>query len=90
MKIRIILFGTLLFWSFSAFSQDPVKDTPEFEPASKQENDFKKNGLSFNIAGTSPALGISYDRAITGKSIFEIGMGLPSIGIGYKRFPAGL
>ena len=42
------------------------------------------------MGGAAPLLGISYERVVTKKSSLEAGLGLPSIGMGYKRFPAGL
>ena len=50
-------------------------------------DDIKKNSISFNIAGTTPALGLTYERVLSNKILFEVGLGVPSVGLGIKVYP---
>ncbi len=47
----------------------------------------KKNSISFNLSGTSPGLGFSYDRIFNNKMIGEVGAGLMGIGVGLTYYP---
>lgn len=56
-----------------------------------QENkdDFggvRKNAISFNILGTTPIIGLTYERIVSNHVSLEVGVGLTSIGIGAKIF----
>jgi hypothetical protein len=44
-----------------------------------------KNAISFNFLGTS-VIGITYERIVSEYVSLEVGVGLPSIGIGAKIF----
>lgn len=48
---------------------------------------IRKNAVSFNLLGTTPAIGITYERIVSNKISLEIGVGIPSIGLGMKIFP---
>ena len=50
-------------------------------------DDIKKNSISFNIAGTTPALGLTYERVLSNKILLEVGLGVPSVGLGIKVYP---
>ncbi len=49
--------------------------------------DMRRNGISINILGHSPILGINYDRIVSSKINLELSIGLPSIGAGLKFYP---
>jgi len=57
-----------------------------------QENieGIRKNAISINALGTSPFVGVTYERIVSPKSSFEIGVGIPSVGLGLKLFPSGI
>lgn len=48
----------------------------------------KKNAISFNIAGTTPFVGFTYERLLSDRFNFEVGLGVYSVGVGIKFFPA--
>ncbi len=48
---------------------------------------LRKNAISFNFFGTTPVIGITYERLIIGNFSAEIGVGFPSLGLGVKLFP---
>lgn len=48
---------------------------------------MRKNAISFNILGTTPVIGITYDRIVSENMSIEIGAGVPSIGAGFKYYP---
>lgn len=50
-------------------------------------NELKKNGISINLFGTSPFLGVTYERLLSKYISLEAGVGLVSIGAGIKIFP---
>ena len=45
------------------------------------------NAVSLNVAGTTPFVGIAYERLITNKLNFEAGIGVFSVGVALKYFP---
>jgi len=47
----------------------------------------KKNAISLNVAGTTPFVGITYERLLSNRFNFEVGLGLYSVGLGIKFFP---
>ena len=47
----------------------------------------KKNAVSINIAGTTPFLGITYERLITNQLNVEVGLGVYSVGAAITYFP---
>ena len=51
---------------------------------------MRKNAISFNIGGTTPFIGITYERVVSENVSLEIGAGIPSIGVGMKYFPWGI
>lgn len=51
---------------------------------------MRKNAISVNALGTSPFVGVTYERIISPKGTFEIGVGIPSVGIGFKLYPSGI
>ncbi len=51
---------------------------------------MRKNAVSFNIGGTTPIIGITYDRVVSENVSLEIGAGLPSVGVGFKYYPWGI
>jgi len=56
---------------------------------SQDNNNFggiRKNAISFNLLGTTPVIGLTYKRIVSNHVSLEVGVGLPSIGIGAKVF----
>lgn len=41
---------------------------------------LKKKAISFNLIGATPFLGATYDRIVTKKFVYEVGLGIPSVG----------
>ncbi|MFN4761907.1 hypothetical protein ACKGJN_02180 [Gillisia sp. Q332] len=79
-KIYLLLSLSLVFISFSGNAQE----------AASGIDGMRKNAISLNILGTTPIVGITYDRIVSENVSFEIGAGLPSIGVGMKYFPSGI
>jgi len=81
MNFRIIKLFLLLcicaFLTDSCFSQTDENWSPV----------SKKNAISINIAGTTPLIGVTYERLISNKFTAEIGLGIYSIGVAIKYFP---
>lgn len=48
---------------------------------------IKKNAISANLLGTSPVLGITYERLLSQYTGIEVGLGLFSLGAGVKVYP---
>src|SRR5680860_972489 len=80
MKNQYLILICFLFLSSTIYSQEIKNET----------NEIRKNAISFNILGTTPILGITYERILSDKISFEIGLGIPSIGVGMKIFPYGI
>lgn len=71
--LLMLLFGFFIFCRLQE-SADPM-------------NELKKNAISFNIFGTTPWIGVTYERLLTKNLTVEAGLGVPSIGIGFKVYP---
>lgn len=80
MKNKYLILICILFLGSTIYSQGIKNETDE----------IRKNAISFNLLGTTPVLGITYERILSNKISFEIGLGLPSIGVGMKIFPYGI
>ena len=80
MKNKYLILIFILFLSSTIYSQEIKNET----------NEIRKNAISFNILGTTPVLGITYERIVSDKISLEIGLGIPSIGVGMKIFPSGI
>lgn len=50
-------------------------------------NGIKKNAISFNFIGTTPVIGITYERIVSENMSIELGVGIPGIGAGLKLMP---
>lgn len=48
---------------------------------------LKKNAISFNFIGTTPVIGLTYERILSQYVSLELGVGIPSIGAGVKIMP---
>lgn len=46
-----------------------------------------KNAVSLNIGGTTPFIGITYERLLSDRFNFEVGIGAVSVGTAIKYFP---
>ncbi len=97
--IQHILFLFLLFLTSTALinaqeaeQQNDSKETSTtFTNAqeSEQQDDWKemkRNIVSFNVLGTTPIWGITFERIIAKKTIIEAGVGLGGIGAGVKFY----
>ena len=80
MKNKYLIPIFILFLSSTIYSQE-IKD---------ETNEIRKNVISLNLLGTTPIMGITYERIVSDKISFEIGLGVPSIGVGMKIFPSGI
>jgi hypothetical protein len=80
MKNQYLILICFLFLSSTIYSQEIKNET----------NEIRKNAISFNIAGTTPIIGITYERIVSDKISLEIGLGIPGIGVGMKVFPFGI
>lgn len=72
---KITLIISIILCSSTVFSQD--------------NNNFggiRKNAISFNFLGTTPVIGLTYERIVSNHVSLEVGVGLPSIGVGAKVF----
>lgn len=76
-KNYFLLSLSLVFISFSGNAQE----------ATSGIDGMRKNAISFNILGTTPIIGITYDRLVSENVSLEIGAGIPSIGAGFKYYP---
>lgn len=77
--MRKIIFITVVFLcSISLFSQ---KKTDKLKG-------IKKNAISFNFLGTTPVVGITYERIISEYMSLELGVGSPGLGAGVKIMPS--
>jgi len=79
-KVKIVLIFTLTAISSLLYSQETNQITQS----------LKKNAISFNLLGTTPFLGATYERIVSKKFVYEVGLGIPSIGAGIKIFPKGI
>ena len=46
-----------------------------------------RNAVSVNVGGTTPFIGITYERLLSDRFNFEVGLGAVSIGTAIKYFP---
>ncbi|WP_010227462.1 hypothetical protein [Gillisia marina] len=76
-KINVLLIFTVLFVSFTSIAQETTTSI----------NGMRKNAISFNVLGSSPFIGITYERLVSENVSLEIGVGIPSVGAGIKYFP---
>lgn len=74
-KITIII--TLLLCTIFSFSQDKKSEL----------EGIKKNGISLYLFGTTPVVGVTYERIISEYMSLEIGVGTPGFGVGAKIMP---
>ncbi|MEP6261154.1 MAG: hypothetical protein ABJ092_06220 [Gillisia sp.] len=79
-KIYFILCLSIIFISYSGNAQE----------ATSGFDGMRKNAISINILGTTPLIGITYDRVVSEKVSIEIGAGIPSVGAGFKYYPWGI
>lgn len=79
-KNYFLLSLSLVFISFVGNAQE----------ATSGIDGMRKNAISFNIAGTTPIVGIVYDRVVSENVSLEIGAGIPSVGAGFKYYPWGI
>lgn len=76
--VKLILILCLGIYSMpSGIAQDDIKWSSVSE----------KNSISFNVAGTTPFIGITYEHLISNRFNFEAGLGVYSIGVAIKYFP---
>jgi len=76
-KYYILLFFAIFLITFSGIAQERNSSIEE----------MRKNAISFNFLGSTPLLGITYDRIVSEKVSIEIGAGIPSVGAGFKYYP---
>lgn len=74
-KFTFIL--SILLCSATAFSQEK----------SDSFAGIRKNAISFNFLGTTPVIGLTYERIVSDNISLEIGAGTNSFGLGAKIMP---
>ena len=79
-KNYVLLIFSILFISFSSIAQETKSGI----------EGMRRNAISFNILGTTPIVGITYDRVVSEYFSIEIGAGIPSVGAGFKYYPSGI
>lgn len=79
-KSTILVIFSILLVSFSSIAQETTSGI----------EGMRKNAISFNILGTTPFVGITYDRIVSENLSVEIGVGIPSVGAGFKYYPSGI
>lgn len=57
------------------------------QEVSDSERVSRKNAVSLNVAGSTPLIGVTYERLMTDHFNFEFGLGLISVGTALKYFP---
>ena len=50
-------------------------------------NDIEKNSVSINFLGSSSIIGVTYERILSKKFIFEVGVGYVGLGLGTTYYP---
>jgi hypothetical protein len=73
---KVIFIISVILCSTTVFSQENKDDF----------GGVRKNAISFNFLGTTPVFGLTYERIVSNHVSLEVGVGLPSIGIGAKIF----
>jgi hypothetical protein len=73
---KFVLIISIILGSVAVFSQENKSDF----------DGIRKNAISFNILGTTPVIGLTYERLLSSHVSVEIGVGLPSVGAGVKVF----
>ncbi len=73
---KITLIISMILCSTAVFSQE---DSSNFDG-------IRKNAISFNFLGTTPIIGITYERILFKHLSLEVGVGIPSVGAGIKVF----
>ena len=73
---KVIFIISVILCSATVFSQENKDDF----------GGVRKNAISFNFLGTTPAIGLTYERIVSKHVSLEVGVGIPSIGIGAKIF----
>lgn len=76
-KNNFLLIFAFFLISFSSIAQERTSSIEE----------MRRNAISFNFLGSTPLLGITYDRIVSEKVSIEIGAGIPSVGAGFKYYP---
>lgn len=74
---KITLIISILLCSTSAFCQEK----------SDSFGGIRKNAISFNFLGTTPVIGITYERILSQYTSLELGIGTNSAGVGVKILP---
>ncbi|TDD99478.1 hypothetical protein [Flavobacterium cellulosilyticum] len=74
---KITFISTIFLCSTLAFSQSNKEGI----------EGMKKNAISFNLLGTTPVIGITYERIVSQYMSLELGVGIPGVGVGVKIMP---
>ena len=84
---RFIFTFAVLFITVISYSQD-ANSTPSFtnKQSGKNPNRFRNNSLAYSLSGATQYLGISYDRIFSKRSSAELGLGILSVGLGFKVY----
>lgn len=74
---KLILITSIVLFSSTVYSQDHKKGF----------DGLKMNAVSFNLLGTTPVVGLTYERIVSDYMSLEIGVGSNSFGVGTKIMP---
>lgn len=74
--IKLIIFFTFL-----------ISNNVKAQKTDTINNEMEKNSISTNIFGCSPLVGITYERYLSRKFIYEIGIGILGVGTGITFYP---
>lgn len=81
MNRKTIQFFLIICLSICTTSFCFAQEVEEWEPVTKE------NSISLNIAGTTPFIGVAYERLISDRFNLEAGLGVFSVGVEIKYFP---
>ena len=64
-----------------------ISSNVKAQKAEMFNKDIEKHSVSGNILGSSSLIGITYERVLSKKIIFEVGIGIAGVGTGMTFYP---
>lgn len=71
----------IIFFAFLISNNVKAQETETFK------NDIETHSVSGNVLGSSSLVGITYERVLSKKFIFEVGLGYVGLGTGITFYP---
>lgn len=87
MKILLLLIACTFLLSTNNDNAQEITKNDKVQEITKNDNEIEKNSFSGNLLGSSSLIGISYERLLSEKFVFEIGVGIVGIGTGITFYP---